>query len=95
MQHELKTWPEYFWAVVKREKTFEIRVNDRDYQTGDTLILREYDPIMQSYTGNGAIADVTYILDETDRFIPDGIVVMSIKTRRGSVDEMRWRQDVL
>lgn len=42
--HSLKTLPVYFAAVLRGDKTFEVRKNDRDFQTGDTLILREYDP---------------------------------------------------
>jgi hypothetical protein len=42
--HHLKTWPSYFQAIDRGEKTFEVRRNDRDYQPGDTLILQEWDP---------------------------------------------------
>lgn len=42
--HELKVWPVYFRRLADGLKTFEIRKNDRGYQAGDTLILREYDP---------------------------------------------------
>lgn len=42
--HYLKTWPRYFDALWKGEKRAEVRVNDRDYQAGDYLALREYDP---------------------------------------------------
>lgn len=44
MLHELKTWPTYFERIADGSKTFEIRRNDRGYQAGDTLRLREYDP---------------------------------------------------
>lgn len=42
--HDLKCWPESFEAVLAGLKTVELRLNDRDYQAGDRLILREYDP---------------------------------------------------
>jgi hypothetical protein len=42
-EHELKTWPVYFNRLVSGEKTFEVRLNDRGFQAGDTLRLREYD----------------------------------------------------
>ena len=41
MRHELKTDPEVFDAVIAGTKTFEIRKNDRDYQVGDELLLRQ------------------------------------------------------
>jgi Domain of unknown function (DUF3850) len=44
MEHELKVWPAYFKRLADGSKTFEIRRNDRGFQQGDTLRLREYDP---------------------------------------------------
>jgi hypothetical protein len=44
MRHELKTWPQFFARLVDGSKTFEIRKDDRVFQAGDTLVLREYDP---------------------------------------------------
>lgn len=44
MIHNLKTWPEYFRAVRNREKTFELRFNDRDFKVGDVLLLQEFNP---------------------------------------------------
>jgi hypothetical protein len=77
-KHYLKTWPEYFEAVRKRKKRFEIRLNDRDYRTGDILILQEFDPNKQAYTGiNDITAVVTYTLDKKP-FVPDGYIIMSI-----------------
>lgn len=44
MKHELKIWPQYFCRVKDGSKTFEVRRNDRGFQPGDTVLLREYDP---------------------------------------------------
>jgi len=39
--HELKTDPDVFQQVWEGQKTFEIRKNDRNFQVGDMLVLRE------------------------------------------------------
>lgn len=41
--HELKVWPEFFGDLKSTRKNFEIRRNDRNFQTGDRLRLREWD----------------------------------------------------
>jgi len=40
--HELKVNREYYVRLVTGDKTFEIRKNDRDFQVGDELHLREW-----------------------------------------------------
>ncbi len=60
--HNLKTWPKFFKALTEG-KNFEIRVNDRDYQVGDTLSLNEFDPIKDRHTGQSVFRRVTYISD--------------------------------
>lgn len=37
MQHLLKIESRYLLRIIKKEKTFEIRENDRDYQVNDTI----------------------------------------------------------
>jgi len=44
MNHDLKIWPQYYSRVADGSKTFEIRENDRGFQSGDTVTLREWDP---------------------------------------------------
>jgi hypothetical protein len=60
--HELKTWPEYYASVESGEKTFEVRKNDRCFQVGDILHLREYSIETMSYTGKECFREVAYIL---------------------------------
>lgn len=65
MIHELKTWPEYFEAVLVGTKTFEYRQNDRNFRVGDSLRLREWDPFREGddrYTGRDTLRTVTYKL---------------------------------
>lgn len=77
MMHELKTIPPYFADVTKGKKTFEVRVNDRDFQEGDYLTLREFIPTTQNYSGRRCVVRVTYILRN---YLPDtDIVVMGIE----------------
>lgn len=62
MTHILKIWPEYYDAIDSGEKTFEFRLNDRNYQTNDILILREYCPEKDTYSGREIQVLVTYVL---------------------------------
>jgi hypothetical protein len=75
MKHDLKIWPQYFVEVAAEQKTFEIRKNDRDYQVGDVLRLREWEPLgrRRGYTGREVLREVTYITDYGQQ--PDNVVM--------------------
>lgn len=60
--HELKVWPEYFCAIECGDKPFEIRKDDRGYREGDVLLLREYSPGRDEYTGREIKARVTFCI---------------------------------
>lgn len=47
--HHLKALPVYFDAVLRGDKPFEIRKNDRGFQTGDMIVLEEFDPATANY----------------------------------------------
>lgn len=74
--HELKTWPEFFEAVRDGRKPFEYRFNDRDYQVGDGLHLREWAPLIDddrpedanfgTYTGRDLARIVTFVMPVTE-----------------------------
>ena len=63
MTHELKILPDYFASVVSGEKTFEYRAcEDRDFNVGDFLLMREWDIEKGDYTGFHVLVRVTYCL---------------------------------
>ena len=45
MKHELKIWPQYYTRVADGSKTLEVRKNDRGFQPGDEVVLREWNPL--------------------------------------------------
>ena len=61
MRIEKKVWPEYYERILSGEKTFEIRLNDFDCESGDILVLREWDPTDETYTGRSLEKEVTYV----------------------------------
>jgi ASC-1-like (ASCH) protein len=74
--HVLKIFPIYFEAVEDGSKTFEIRLNDRNFQIGDVLCLREWGGEKDGYTGREARRVVTYITRFQQQ---DGYVVMGMR----------------
>jgi hypothetical protein len=58
--HELKIWPEFFEAIISGKKHYEIRKNDRNFKAGDSLKLREWDPIA-GYSGRVVYRSVTHM----------------------------------
>jgi hypothetical protein len=57
MTHSLKCWPQYFFPMVMGEKRCEVRLDDRGFDMGDDLILREFRPC-DKCNGSGRIWDV-------------------------------------
>lgn len=60
--HHLKTHTLYFDAIKFGDKSFEVRKNDRFFQRGDTVVLRNFNPVIGAYVralgdGNTMICD--------------------------------------
>lgn len=78
--HSLKTWPEYFQAIDSGLKTFEIRRDDREYNVGDLLNLREWDADKQEFTNSPPLLRrVTYIMRGFDFGLRPGFVALGIE----------------
>jgi len=81
--HDLKIWPEQYQKVVNGHLSFQYRENDRNYQMGDVLILNEWNPKKNEFTGRKMCARVKYVFDEMNHgdvpvIIMPGYCVMSI-----------------
>ena len=69
MKHEIKILPQYFELVVAPRggvKRFELRKDDRGYQVGDSVTLREWDG--KEYTGNEITVGIKYILRDCPEY---------------------------
>jgi hypothetical protein len=75
--HYLKCWPEYFKSLAYGDKKFELRKDDRDFQIGDTLIIKEWNG---EFTGNELKFYVSYILrDAVNLGLMEGYCILSLK----------------
>lgn len=86
--HHLKTWPEPFQAILDGRKTFEYRKDDRGFEKGDLLLLREWVPECDDqcpagrYTGREVRFRVDYMLRGPQFGIPEGYCIISLLTTR-------------
>jgi hypothetical protein len=87
-EHCLKTWPEFWDAVARGEKTFEVRRGDRGFKVGDTLVLEKWDSetghyVSRDLTGGGELQvlrrRVSYVLPGGQLGIEPGYVVLGLK----------------
>ncbi len=82
-EHELKCWHGFYDEIVRGRKSFEIRKDDRGFNEGDILKLREWHPIGQVYSGQEAKARIDYIV-KSGFGLRDGYACMAITLLRGS-----------
>lgn len=86
--HELKSWTMFYKDIITGDRTSDIRYNgDRRFKVGDFLLLKEWDPVANVYTGREHTVKITYI--QTNKSNPcaishlalhDDYVVLSIKS---------------
>ncbi len=81
MTHTLKTWPEYYQAIIEGKKTFDIREDDRPFTVGDFVRLEEWNPTTKQLTGRIADYKITYLMRGGPFAVP-GRVILSL----GEVD---------
>ena len=77
--HNLKIRKDFADAVFGGEKTFEIRLNDRGFQKGDTIIFDVRDELMIPciHPLNSIPYEITYVLNGWG--LENGYVALAIK----------------
>jgi len=78
-RHDLKCVSGPFQAKWDKKKDWEFRKNDRDFQVGDELNEREYEPLTDTYSGREILEIVVWILHGGAFGVPSGYVIMSTK----------------
>jgi hypothetical protein len=71
--HELKVLPKYFLAISEGRKAFELRKDDRGFEVGDLLKLREWDG--NDFSGRFVFCKVTYILKDFQGLESDYVIL--------------------
>jgi hypothetical protein len=74
--HMLKTIPEMLAQVWVGAKTAELRLDDREFELGDYLWLREYD---EGYRGRYVLVQVTHLLKDFPGLAP-GYAMLSFRS---------------
>lgn len=59
--HVVKSWPEFFIPILAGSRRHELRLNDRGYNIGDELLLCEYDPKTEQYSGRQLTVKITSV----------------------------------
>jgi hypothetical protein len=84
---EKKIRSEFFDAVESGKKKYELRLGDLGAKEGDTLLLKEWDPRSQQYTGRSVSKTITYVrtfkIDELwwpkEEVLDKGLVILSLE----------------
>ena len=72
--HKIKCIQPFYDAVLNGLKNFEIRYNDRDYKVGDEVLLMEYNPLTEIFTGKDILIRIDYLLSGSV-YLKDGYCV--------------------
>jgi ASC-1-like (ASCH) protein len=76
--HELKIYKEYFSLIKHGQKPWEVRKDDRNFEVGDELVLREFDKNELNYTGRILHRKIDYLQEGGQFGLEEGYVIMSL-----------------
>jgi len=76
--HILKVAQPYWDAIQSGLKPWEFRKNDRNFQAGDYLHLKEVTQDGEDFTGRMLEAEITFMLNGPKFGLPEGYCVMTV-----------------
>lgn len=83
---EKKIRPEFFEMVLAGSNHFEVRVANFKVSSGDTILLREWDPMTKDYTGRSIEKTVSFVnrvelekIGDVDEIVEKGLYIMEIE----------------
>lgn len=88
-EHEKKILTQYFKEVINGNKPFELRLNDCNYEVGDTLLLKEIENknhesalgnfLISVYTGQEITKEISYIYKGKGYGLEEGYCILGLK----------------
>jgi hypothetical protein len=90
--HNLLSYPEYFSATINKQKTHELREDPTGdtFLVNDTLLLEEFDPTTNKYTGRTCEVAVTYVSPSPKPWLVPGNTLMSTRLK----DPQKWYEKI-
>jgi hypothetical protein len=83
--HHVKSWTPFFEAFMRGDKRHDLRDDDRNYQIGDVLVLQEFHPFGNGYSGREMSMEVSYITGRetpcafSSSALAKGFVILSLR----------------
>lgn len=80
VDHELKTWPAYLDEIWQGRKTLDLRPDDRGFEAGQVLRLRDWHPGTGAWGGRSVLVRVAHVLRDVPHFgLVPGYCALSIR----------------
>lgn len=80
MTHELNIKPTSFKHICEEKRTFDVRKYDKPYKVGDTLIFKEYDGLLEQFTGRSVKRKLVYLFEGHGQYgLTTGYVVLGFR----------------
>lgn len=79
MIHKLKLERKYYLDSKNGSKSFEVRINDRNYKVGDLILLCEIGD-NKNFTGASHIKEIRYVLDSSE-LVKEKYVILGVANR--------------